>query len=85
MKNSELIELLQKLPPDLEVVLQKDSEGNGYKFAGGAEVALREPSDREYRIDFVYDLDWSAKDAGMDEDEWEEAKETYQKILIIYP
>lgn len=86
MKNSELIELLQKLPPDLEVVLQEDSEGNGYKFVDGVEIALREPcGEYEHHIDFVYDPIWSAEDAGMDEDEWEEAKETYQKVLIIFP
>lgn len=37
MNVAELIEELQKLPPDLLVVIQKDPEGNGYYEARGAD------------------------------------------------
>lgn len=35
----ELIEILSELPQDSVVVLQKDSEGNGYSPLAGAEAA----------------------------------------------
>lgn len=37
MKVKELIEVLQQLPQDAIVILQKDSEGNGYSPLSGAE------------------------------------------------
>jgi len=42
MTVNELIAQLKDLPLDAEVILQKDSEGNGYSPAAGAEVALYE-------------------------------------------
>lgn len=40
MKVKELIETLSKLDPETLVVLQKDSEGNGYSPAAGMEEAV---------------------------------------------
>lgn len=42
MKTSELISMLSQLPPDSLVVLQRDSEGNGYSPCLGAEAAVYE-------------------------------------------
>lgn len=38
MKIKELIEILSEMNPELEVILQKDPEGNGYSPLAGAEV-----------------------------------------------
>ena len=37
MNIKELKEVLKDLPDDMEVILQKDSEGNGYSPAAGAD------------------------------------------------
>ena len=38
MKVKELILKLQNLDPELEVIIQKDPEGNGYSPMSGAEI-----------------------------------------------
>ena len=83
MNVKELKELLESLPDDMEVILQKDSEGNGYDSLRGGD------SDCVYEIDkfgdqYVWDMEWSAYDAGMEEDEWEEVKNK-PRVLILYP
>lgn len=42
MKVQELIEMLQKYPKDFDIIIQKDSEGNGYSPLVGAETAVYE-------------------------------------------
>ena len=71
MKVSELIEELSKWAPDTEVILQKDSEGNGYSplscIDGNAVYVAESTWAGE-----VYSTDNSADDNCMDENEWEE-------------
>lgn len=43
MKVKELIEQLDELDPEAEVILQKDSEGNGYSPCVGAESCIYIP------------------------------------------
>ncbi len=52
MKVKELIEILQKCNPELDVVLQKDSEGNGYDKMHSWEADLM------YRDGEVYDKEY---------------------------
>lgn len=40
MKVKDLIAELQKLNPELDVILQRDSEGNGYESCRGAEETM---------------------------------------------
>lgn len=42
MKVSELIKMLADMPVDAEVILQKDSEGNGFRKAWGVEAGVFE-------------------------------------------
>lgn len=56
MRVSELIELLSELPPQHQILLQKDSEGNAYRHPTGACVSYTTSLDfEEYEPEFVYD------------------------------
>ncbi len=83
MKIKELKELLETLPDDMDVILQKDSEGNGYSpLAGGDNEAVYIPNSTWSGE--VYSTKWSAEDACMDDDEWKELLEK-PRVLILYP
>jgi len=83
MKVSELIEQLQKLNPDALVVLQKDSEGNGYSPLAGAEGAIY-IAESSYSGD-VLTPSWSAEAAGIDnEKEWESIKKDPSKQCVVF-
>ena len=82
MKVSELKEVLANLPDDLELIVQKDSEGNGYSPLEGAEVAIYVP-DSKYSGD-VYDLEWSAEDCAMEDDEYKEMRRR-PRCVVLYP
>lgn len=80
MNVKKLKELLSNLPNDMEVILQKDSEGNGYSpLSGGDSNTVYIPDSGD-----VYSMDWSADDACMDEDEWKDIK-AKPRALILYP
>lgn len=83
MKIKELIEQLEGLDPEMEVIMQKDGEGNGYSPLAGADPSGIYIADSTYSGD-VYDSNWSADDADMDEEEWEEILEM-PRCLILYP
>jgi hypothetical protein len=83
MTIKELRLMLQDLPDDMEVILQKDSEGNGYSpLSGGNSEAVYIP-DSTYSGD-VYSMDWNADDYCMGEEEWLEIK-AKPRALILYP
>ena len=71
MKVKELIEALAALPPDAEVILQKDGEGNGYSPLSAVDGDAVYVPDSTWSGD-VYSTDWTAEDACKDEDEWAE-------------
>ena len=81
MNIKELKEAIANLPDDMEVTLQDDPEGNGYRFARGVEEVVYQ--DMEY-IDCAYSLDNTADDNCMTEEEWEEVK-SYPHSIVIYP
>lgn len=83
MKIGELIEALKDLDPEMECIVQKDSEGNGYSPLAGADpdgIYIAETT----WYGSVYDSNWSAEDTGMDDDEWEEILKK-PRALILYP
>ena len=84
MKVSTLMLLLSTFDPDADVILQKDAEGNGYTDCHGAKPAIVH---RKYGrlIEEVYDPEWTAEDAGLDEDEWHEILETHKRSVVIFP
>lgn len=83
MKVRELIEQLQSLDPEMECIIQKDSEGNGYSPLAGADpdgIYIAETT----WYGQVYDSNWSASDADMDNDLWE-AMLKKPRCLVLFP
>jgi hypothetical protein len=71
MNSHELAHLLLS-KPDVKLVLQVDSEGNGYNPLRGVDfdiIYIEERCDSS-----VYASDWTAEDCDLDEEEWEELK-----------
>jgi hypothetical protein len=84
MKVAELIAELQQLPPDADVILQKDSEGNGYSPLSVVDGSAIYVADSTYSGD-VYSTEWTAEDACMSESEWEDFKNSNQRCVILAP
>lgn len=83
MKVKDLIAKLCVLDPEMEVILQKDSEGNGYSPLAGADHDAVYIPDSTWSGD-VYSMDWTASDALKSKSEWEEIKKM-PRALILYP
>jgi hypothetical protein len=83
MKVKELKELLNEFDNELEIILQKDSEGNGYSPLSGADNNSVYIADSTWSGD-VYSANWSADDACMDDDEWEELLKR-PRCVVLWP
>lgn len=67
------------LPDEMEVILQKDPEGNGY-------APLTETDDHCVFIEDeseVVDTRWTAEEACQPEQEWEEFKQRPKCLLLV--
>jgi len=84
MKLKELKSLLNEMDDEMEVILQKDGEGNGYSPLAGVDNNGIYFPDTPWSGE-VYSLDWAAYEVGMEEDEWEEIKKNNNRVLILYP
>jgi len=83
MKVKDLKEIINGLPEEMEIVLQRDSEGNGYSpLAGGDDKAVYVAENTWSGI--VYDMGWDADDAAVTEDEWKEIQ-SLPRCLVLYP
>ena len=67
---AQLIQVLSKLPLNMECVLQIDSEGNACNPLVGAEIGYYDSEQYDY---------WN------DEDLEEDEKELFEKVIILYP
>lgn len=84
MRSHELAKLLLE-KPDVELICQKDSEGNGYSPLSGVDFNVMYVPEQTWYGE-CYDADWSAEDAGMEEDEWEALKKEHlNKYAVLYP
>jgi hypothetical protein len=83
MKSHELAKLLLE-NPDVELICQKDGEGNGYSPLRGVDFDVIYVADTTYSGN-VYDTSWTADDCGMEEKEWKELKETNAGYAVLYP
>ena len=85
MKIKELIKLLQKENPESLVILQKDSEGNGYSplyGINGDGIYIKENS----YSGIVYDSRWNEEEADMEKDEWEKLKDDKNNhCVVLFP
>lgn len=78
MKVKDVIEELKKCDPESECMLQEDSEGNGYEELRGIDNnSVRHDDD-------IYNLDYSAEDHCLEDEEWEEIKKR-KPCLVFYP
>ncbi len=83
MNIKELKEIIANLPDEMEVILQKDAEGNGYSPLEEADPDAVYIADSTWSGD-VYSMEWSADDACMTEKEWKEIK-SMPRALILAP
>lgn len=84
MTVGDLKKFIQDLPDDMQVILQKDSEGNGYSPLDDMDA----DSIYEWRTPWsgdVWRTKWSASDADITEAEWAEFKTKYPRCLVLAP
>lgn len=79
----ELIEELSKCDPESELIMQKDSEGNGYSPLNGIDKDCYYIPDSSWSGD-VYCKEWTAEENGLEEDEWEEIKKQ-RSCIVLFP
>lgn len=84
MNVKRLKELINDLPDDMEVIVQKDVEGNEYSPLSDVDSNAIYLVHTSWYGD-AYSTNWSADDACMSEDEWEAFKEKHPKVLILSP
>lgn len=85
MKVKDLINQLSELDGELEIFMASDSEGNHFHTIPDnclSELSIYQKDGRE--ID-VWSLNWTAEEACMKEEKWEEMKKTYPRGVILYP
>ena len=83
MKVKELKSILKSLPNEMEIIIQKDAEGNGYSpLVEANHNAVYIPETTWYGD--MYYTEWSADDACMEEEEWNKIK-TKPRVLVLCP
>lgn len=88
MTVKELINKLEKLNPDLPVMLMQDAEGNGFELARGVEfVVVTEPNDRDFGSVINHNTkDDTSYEYGIDEEDWQRMQSDPEHLaLLIYP
>ena len=83
MKVKDLIRELKLLDPEMEVILQKDSEGNGFSPLDGVDENCIYVEETSYE-GYIYDTTWDADEADMSEDEWAEFLKQ-PRCVVLYP
>lgn len=80
MKSHELAKLLLD-NPDLELLLQKDAEGNGYSTVRGIDFGIVATTEDDYEFE-VYSDEEDPEELYMEQDEFDTLKNKY---AVIYP
>lgn len=83
MKVKRLKELIAGLPDDMEIILQRDSEGNSYSPLACADSNAVYVPENTYSGE-VYSLTSNAEDTCMEEEEWEKVK-AMPRCLVLAP
>ena len=83
MTVKELKEAIALLPDDMIVIIQKDSEGNDYSPLREADTDCVYIAETTW-YGQVYPINWSAEDADMEDEEWEEIK-SKPRVLVLAP
>lgn len=79
----ELKSLIENLPDDMQIVLQRDSEGNGYEYLAGVDADGVNVSCDEGYLE-IYDANWTATEADMNDEEWADYLNG-PRTLILFP
>lgn len=82
MKVKELIEELTQYDPELEVIMQKDAEGNGYSPCCGTCGDAVYIAETDWSGE-AYDTTLTAEEMDLEEDEWNKIKSNPQVVLIF--
>jgi len=85
MTVKELIEALLEMPQDARIILQKDSEGNGYSplYAVDGECVYTEESNWAGSVLSTW---WSHEEACFDSaEEWEDFKKASERVVVLAP
>lgn len=80
----ELIELLQTMPEDSIVIMQKDSEGNGYSPLSSVDAETIYKAETTWYGE-VYSTEWTANEVGMEEEAWKKFKQKTPKCVVLAP
>lgn len=83
MTIKELKELIKDLPDDMEIIMQKDAEGNGYSPLEDVGTECVYIPENTYSGQ-VYWLDSTADDNCLSEKEWSEFK-AKKRSLVLAP
>jgi hypothetical protein len=83
MNIKELKEKIKDLPDDMGIVMSKDSEGNYFSPLYESENGNIYIPDTAYSGD-VYPESWTAEDACMDEEEWQEILKK-PRCVVLWP
>ncbi len=83
MTVKELKKALKNLPDGMEIILQKDAEGNGYSPLSYIDSDAVYIPETTWHGD-VYSMKWTADDACMTEEKWKEIK-LKPRALILAP
>jgi hypothetical protein len=83
MKVKALIAALLECKQDADVILQKDSEGNGYSPLSDVYTNSVYIPDTTWSGE-VYSTEWTADAAGMDEAEWKKILKK-KRCVVLFP
>ena len=83
MRSHELARLLLE-NPDVELIMQKDAEGNGYSPLSGIEFDVVYVADNTWSGE-VYSKSYTADDNCMEEEEWSQLKLTNSGYAVLHP
>ena len=80
MTVKELKECITNLPDNMEIFLSSDDEGNSYRPMNSADTdGIVVYEDSEYN---VYSDKWTADDACMELDEWDEFLKNERSLIL---
>jgi hypothetical protein len=83
MKVKALIKLLLDCEQDADVILQKDSEGNGFSPISGVDPDIVYVPNSQWSGE-VYSTQWTADAACMEEAEWQKILKK-KRSVVLYP
>lgn len=84
MTVQQLRDALKDLPDDMEVILQKDGEGNGYSPLSDVDAEAIYVAESTWSGD-VYSTNWTADEATFEPAEWEAFKRDNPRACILAP